>query len=350
MSVPKLGGSSQFSGILIVLTVSADQFADFVHFECPCNRSINLVYALVYLLGPSITLFFLALLKQQMFWRLVTGACNRASGKENELLSDSSGITRLQGFVHLMKVICIATPAAVVWYLICMLKGNVYSCAFWPDADVPCDNETFYVEPCKAPETVDAELSTCDHLMNRDLHAQSHMIAWLGICSFGFLGVVALVMKKALSKHGYLQTKWIGEYRKAEYDAFKRKIKLRANDLGSELVNEFLREERDDDEWNTVSKISAPKKDKYGNVLLSPLAAWADKEADTLFAGKTNPATGKKFSPKDQSAFYFLTEDEMTFNKERNPPPPVTEHHVKFFAEGDFAKQMVAAVAASEKK
>ena len=32
----------------------------------------------------------------------------------------------------------------------------------------------------------------------------------------------------------------------AEYDAFKRKIKLRANDLGSELVNEFLREERDD--------------------------------------------------------------------------------------------------------
>ena len=143
-----------------------------------------------------------------------------------------------------------------------------------------------------------------------------------------------------------------------------RKIKLRANDLGSELVNEFLKEERDDgeqskfmvdkeknsDEWNTVSKISAPKKDKYGNVLLSPLAAWADKEADTLFAGKTNPATGKKFSPKDQSAFYFLTEDEMTFNKERNPPPPVTEHHVKFFAEGDFAKQMVAAVAASEKK
>merc|ERR1711935_212858 len=124
MSVPKLGGSSQFSGILIVLTVSADQFADFVHFECPCNRSINLVYALVYLLGPSITLFFLALLKQQMFWRLVTGACNRASGKENELLSDSSGITRLQGFVHLMKVICNEKKKAKKKKMIWRWNGN----------------------------------------------------------------------------------------------------------------------------------------------------------------------------------------------------------------------------------
>ena len=36
---------------------------------------------------------------------------------------------------------------------------------------------------------------------------------------------------------------------KAEFDAFKRKIKLRANDLASELVNEYLREERDQSEW-----------------------------------------------------------------------------------------------------
>merc|ERR1711935_828648 len=295
-------------------------------------------------------------LKQQMFWRLVTGACHRGSGKQNTLLASPSdeyggaGSTFLKTFMLWLRVICVAIPAAIVWYLICMLKGAVYSCAFWPQANVPCDNATFYVEPCKAPKTVDVELLTCDHKMNRDLHAQSHMLAWFGICSFALLGVFVFVMKKALSRHGYLQTMWISEYRKAEYDAFKRKIKLRANDLGSELVNEFLKEERADDEWNTVSKISMPKKDKYGNLLLSPLAAWADKEADSLFAEKKDPKTGEKFSPKDQSAFYWLTEDEMTFNKERNPPPAVTEHHVKFFADGDFAKQFVAAVEASEKK
>ena len=98
-----------------------------------------------------------------------------------------------------------------------------------------------------------------------------------------------------------------------------------------------------------MSKISLPKKDKFGNLLLSPLAAWADQEADKLFANKKDPKTGERFSPKDQSAFYWLTEDEMTFNKERNPPPPVTEHHVKFFADGDFSKQLVNAVETFEK-
>ena len=46
----------------------------------------------------------------------------------------------------------------------------------------------------------------------------------------------------------------------AEYDAFKRKIKLRANDLGSELVNEFLREERDD---GKQSKFMVDKENKF---------------------------------------------------------------------------------------
>lgn len=63
-------GNGQFGGILVVLTVSADQFASFVTFECPCDRDINQYYALTFLLGPSIILFLMALLKQQMFWRL----------------------------------------------------------------------------------------------------------------------------------------------------------------------------------------------------------------------------------------------------------------------------------------
>ena len=50
-----------------------------------------------------------------------------------------------------------------------------------------------------------------------------------------------------------------------------------------------------------MSKISLPKKDKYGNLLLSPLAAWADKEADSLFVDKKNPKTGEKVNAKDQS-------------------------------------------------
>ena len=34
-------GNAPFGGILVVVTVSADQFASFVKFECPCDRSLN---------------------------------------------------------------------------------------------------------------------------------------------------------------------------------------------------------------------------------------------------------------------------------------------------------------------
>ena len=34
-------GQGQFSGILVVLTIGADELGNFIFFECPCNRSIN---------------------------------------------------------------------------------------------------------------------------------------------------------------------------------------------------------------------------------------------------------------------------------------------------------------------
>ena len=82
-------------------------------------------------------------------------------------------------------------------------------------------------------------------------------------------------------------------------------------------------------------------------MLLSPLCKWADAEADNLNIQKAK-AEGKVANAADTSAFYFLKAEEMTFDKERNPPPPVTEHHIKFFADGDFASSLVKAVNAAE--
>ena len=64
-------------------------------------------------------------------------------------------------------------------------------------------------------------------------------------------------------------------------------------------------------------------KELWKQFLILSKAEWADQKADNMFKGK------KKAS--DQSAFYFLTEDEMSF-KEGPPPPACTEHHVKFFS------------------
>ena len=59
----------------------------------------------------------------------------------------------------------------------------------------------------------------------------------------------------------------------AEFETFKRKIKLRANDLAGQLVNEYLHEERSSPEWNDISRIALPQADPNAidKILLSPL-------------------------------------------------------------------------------
>ena len=77
-------------------------------------------YALTFLAGPSICLFLMALLKQQMFWRLITGACRNVSA------FGGGGTSWTKGMMHWLQIICIALPAAVVWFLIQMLKGDLF--------------------------------------------------------------------------------------------------------------------------------------------------------------------------------------------------------------------------------
>ena len=73
------------------------------------------------------------------------------------------------------------------------------------------------------------------------------------------------------------------------------------------------------DEWNQVSKISGPKadQDSDGKFNYTPLCKWGNDEAD-------------KLGDKQNSSFYFLEEQEMTFNKERHPDPVEHRHYLSF--------------------
>ena len=77
------------------------------------------------------------------------------------------------------RVLCTTLKACAVWFLITLLKGEAYSCSYWPDANQLCPgtNQT-YVEPCQQPKTIETKLDTCDAKMARNLKAQSHMIGW----------------------------------------------------------------------------------------------------------------------------------------------------------------------------
>ena len=81
------------------------------------------------------------------------------------------------------------------------------------------------------------------------------------------------------------------------------------------------------DEWDAISRIQKPvlaNQKGSADALLqtdkelynyTPLYQWANKQAKY----DTNGAN---------SGFYYLTKDEMTFNKERHPPPVVTQHNL----------------------
>ena len=106
--------AANFSNLLVIFTVCTQQLASFLVFECPCDRSYSQIYGLSYLLGPGIVLlievyyvlcdlplklcfmwkftyfiseirylskavllFIVALSKQPVFWRLITGCLNR---------------------------------------------------------------------------------------------------------------------------------------------------------------------------------------------------------------------------------------------------------------------------------
>ena len=84
-----------------------------------------------------------------------------------------------------------------------------------------------------------------------------------------------------------------------------------------------------EDEWNTVSMIAKPEAygdgDKYH---YTPLYKWA------------NSAMKKKGDDPEKTGFYYLEEHEMTFNKERNPPPAATQHLISF-EQHEIIKQLL---------
>ena len=105
------------------------------------------------------------------------------------------------------------------WKLKNITKINL-RCYFWPAEGTigNCFENSTYVEACKAPKTAEnSDLDSCAAEIGRGLKAESHIIAWVAIAFLGLVLLAVFVIAKATSKHGYLQTMWISEYRKVSF-------------------------------------------------------------------------------------------------------------------------------------
>ena len=152
--IAAVSGKNSFSSVLVVLTIGVEEFADFVVFECPCDRRYSKIYGCAYLLAPAIVLFCIALVNQKMFWRLLTGSCKRA---ESAFGGTETHVR--EGMWVTFKIICKSLPAAAVWFTIAMLKGEAYTCVKWPVGACDVNGTTFYELPCRAPKTLDNDLA-----------------------------------------------------------------------------------------------------------------------------------------------------------------------------------------------
>ena len=120
----------------------------------------------------------MALLKQNLFWRLITGRCK-----------------------VILKPRIVPNTVLVI-----LFSNKSLFLVIKPDK----------AEPCEQPKTIDSSLDSCDAKMARNLKAESHMIGWLIVTVTFFLATIAIVVKMSLSRFSYFQNMWIAAYRKVQ--------------------------------------------------------------------------------------------------------------------------------------
>ena len=138
-------------------------------------------------------------------------------------------------FTTVLKSINNALPAAMVWVIITLLKGDAYACAFWPyssdlepSIQVCGKNETVLL-PCQMPVTTGKnEFNTCNEQLARNLSAESHMIAFVYIALAGFFAFFGYVLHQCNGPYSYYQKSWIDSYTTTEHNVMQHKIQLRS--------------------------------------------------------------------------------------------------------------------------
>jgi len=277
-------GSVQNFGI-VGITIATEELAKFVFFYCPCNYPKNKAYGLSFILGPALILLLAGFLANRRTWRLLTGLCHRTQGV-------GKGGKRVIHFVFIFAQIgskAIIAPAT--WFLLALLKGDYYACAYWPNPYVETDktrsnlhmpqqNNSNLPEPCE--HHYDPKYfshSSEAEIIARNLRAESHIIGWFYICTGLLIGVFSMCFTKCRSRFSYEQSNYISRYREAEIEAFENSLSEKASDQAKSIVDIFFSKPRDKLQWDQIAVINDKvRKSKRGRPIYSPLHNFVNKE------------------------------------------------------------------------
>ncbi|XP_023668832.1 calcium homeostasis modulator protein 5 [Paramormyrops kingsleyae] len=221
---------------MAALTIGGQRIFTMFSFQCPCNRSQNMMYGLTFLLAPAFVLLILGFFFSSRLWRLLTGCClnpRKLCPRGNFL-----GCT-----FALLKVSVHAFVAPTMWLSVALLNGTFYECAVSGTdynliVKMFCKNETALCErelpkvPCGktllSPDDTNALL-----LM---LRAQSQILGWCIIISVAAAGLAGTCYKNCRSQVSYMQLTFWKKY----IDTEREKFDIYASDYATKLADRNL--------------------------------------------------------------------------------------------------------------
>jgi len=274
-------GSVQNFGI-VGITITLEEFSQFVFFYCPCDYPSNKLYGSIFMWGPAVVLLVVGFLAHRRTWRLTTGICNRTQGvgKDGK---------RIIHFINIFfQIFTKAVLAPATWVVLAFLKGDYYACAQWPDPyDTVHAREVHHLAPSNLtlprpcmfnsnPLKFDASEK---EIIARNLRAQSHVIGWMYLCIALSCGVVVMLVSRCWSKFSYEQSNYIARYRSKEIEIFEDQLDAKAKDKAEDVVTQWFSQPRTKLDWDKIAVINDKvSKSKRGKPIYSPLHNFVNKE------------------------------------------------------------------------
>ncbi|XP_055981433.1 calcium homeostasis modulator protein 6-like [Sorex fumeus] len=269
-------------GLATLLTVGGESVFSNAVFQCPCNKTWNQTYGLMFLLVPTLVLFILGYLVRTRTWRLLTNCCKQGCYHEscNACLQSSKCFWQLS---------CSVASLPLTWMAMALLEGTYYVCAgsgirkiAQPLCSAIADNDTKKLEncinlmprvPCKESDLL-SEMQTFPKV----LKAQSQVLGWSLIAVVIICLMIGAIASQCCSPVGFRQLNFWKIYMKQEEENFKKEAKEHAAELAKQNVKCFFMPPSDAkntsipytpslDNWKEISSLYTFPDEKYYSLL-----------------------------------------------------------------------------------
>ncbi|KAL3119121.1 hypothetical protein niasHT_003904 [Heterodera trifolii] len=240
-------GPAVLNALIILSTVSGQSIVKRLTFTCPCAFPLNVVQSSIFIFGPCVALFLLAVLINQNTWRLVHGCFFRSPSTRHPFST---------ALLYWVQIFAQAFVAPIAWLFVCLLDGDYYSCLraaeFCLNSD-RCNNKN---DSLSSNSVCAACVCALDPQVLGYLQSQSQVLAWILLISSGVVALIVTCLIRMCDRYTFVQSQYVKMYRETEQRVFEEMAKEMAISVASRNSREFftLRKQLKDD-WDALSSL-----------------------------------------------------------------------------------------------